>query len=117
MPMGRRRDVDDVDVLSFQHFSEIFVALHIGAGPGERGLEMTAIDIADGEEFAGGVDRFHMAHAHAAGADDGAGEDFAGRGEALSTEHMPGNDADGGEGGDGGLEEVTPGEELLFVHG
>ena len=74
MPVGRRWNVDRVDVLPFQHFTPIGIRRHLSAGLPFRVLQMVLIDVADGERL--GVFR-HMAHAHAARSDDRAGDHVA----------------------------------------
>ena len=50
---------------------------------------MLFIHVANREQFAGGIDGLDVAHAHAAGADDGAREDFTGRSETRAAQNVP----------------------------
>ena len=74
MPVGRRRNMDCIDVLPFQHFTPIGIRRYLSARLALRVLQMVLIDVADGQRL--GVFR-HMAHAHAARTDDCAGDHVA----------------------------------------
>ncbi len=116
VPVGRGGDMDDINVLAGEHFAEIAVTFAIGPAFLHRGIEVVLVDIAHGEELAGGVDAFDVAQAHAAGADDGAGEHLAG-GDVAGTPQQPaGDDVEGGKGGEGCFEEVSPGETMSLIH-
>ena len=77
---------------------------------------MLLVDIADREEFAGFVQRGHVAHAHSARSDDRSGEDLTGRGEAIAAEDVAGENRQGSETGDRSFEEVASGEGMFFIH-
>src|SRR5262249_39475711 len=116
VPMRRGGDVDDVDVFSCEHFAEILVAFHLGTGSLDRVLQMLFVHVTNGEELAGSIDGFDMAHAHAADADDGAGQNFAGGRLAGASEDVTRHDREGGQRRDGGLEEGATSEAMTFVH-
>ena len=73
MPVRRGGHMDDVDVLAGEDFAEIFVTFAIRAAGLHRLGEVVGVYVADGQQFAGGVDGVDMSHAHAAGTNDGAG--------------------------------------------
>jgi hypothetical protein len=106
VPVGRRGDVDDVDVVAVQHFAEIVVALHFGRTAGEGIRQMEAVNIADGQEPRAGVGE--VALPHAAHADNRLGELFARRRNARPAERLSRHDAEKADGG-GSLEEIAAG--------
>ncbi len=92
VPVWRGRDMHDVDVFAGKNFAEILVTFHVRAGRFDRSLEMLFIDVANREKFAGSIDGFDVAHAHATSADDSAREDFTGRSESRAAQNVPRDD-------------------------
>ena len=89
-------------------------------GAGElflRLLHSRLVHVAHGHQLASGVDRFHVAHAHASGADHGARENLAWGRVARTAEDMARDDGDRRHGGDGGLEEGASVDDVSRVHG
>ena len=116
VPVRRGGHVDDVDVLAGQHLAEVFVAFAIGAAGLHRLRQMVGIHVAHRQQLAGGVDRIHMPHAHAAGADHGAGKDFTRGRMAGAAENMSWNNGHGGHRGDGVAEEAPACQWVVGVH-
>ena len=107
VPVWRGRDMHDVDVFAGKNFAEILVTFHVVATRFDRGLEMLFIDVANREQFAGGVDGFDVAHSHATGADDRARQDFTGRSESCTAQNVPRDDGQGGQRPDGCFQEIA----------
>ena len=93
-------DVDDVNILAGDDFAEIPVALDIlVAGFSDRGdgvIQVFLIDVTNGEQLASLVELRDVAHAHAAGANDGPGEHIAGGGITRPAEHMARHNGESG---------------------
>ena len=112
VPMRRRDDVDDVDVLAVDHFTEIEIRLAVvprvfGA---LRGCFAAGFaDVADGDQFGLRVVEHisDMAVAHAADADDGVVDLVVGARAAVRGEHMVRDDGEARSGGDAGLDELS----------
>ena len=75
MPVGRRRDVDDVDVGPGQDLAEIAVSVDAGTADLQGPGQVLAVDIANGPEDRAGI--AEMDPSHAADADDGLGQGVA----------------------------------------
>jgi hypothetical protein len=115
VPVGRRDDMDDVDVIPLENFPEIPVSGDTWARDFEGGPKMPFIDVADGEQPGTGISE--MPPAHAADSDNRLGEFIARRSKALASQHVPREDSEtgrsGGSGRDASLEEFPPGDGFI----
>ena len=79
MPVRRRGNVHNVDVVALENFAKILVALDALAAHFERPLEVIGVYVAHGHETRSGVGQVPLPHS--ADSDNGLGQFFAGRGE------------------------------------
>jgi hypothetical protein len=111
VPMWRRGDGDQVNILALQHAAEVGVSgLVVGA--------VEPADVATGQ--LDGVQALHLvvgAGAASAAADEGAAEGFAGGRLASAAQDVPGHEGERRAGGEGAFEEMTSGEAVNRFHG
>ena len=113
--MGRRGDVDDVDVGPGQDLAEVRVPVDAGAGDLQGRGQVAAVDVADGAQ-----DRAFVAEvspAHPADADDGLGQGVARSEITGAAEHAAGDDGQRGRGGGAGPDELAAGKAAGMGHG
>ena len=85
--------MDDIDVLTLQHFAEILVGLDVGAARFLGRLEVVFVYVTNSQKLCLRVDALEVSAPHATHTDNGLGDDLAGRRLALA-DNVPGDDTD-----------------------
>ena len=112
VPMRRRDDVDDVDLLAVDHFTEVKICFAVVAGlSGAGGLRFAAgfADIADGDKPGLRIveNVADMAAAHAADADDGVVDLVIGAAAARPRKNAARNDGEARAGCGAGRQKIS----------
>lgn len=109
--MRRRDDVDDIDIGPVQDFAKILIALDAGTGDFQGHVEMSIVDIADGQQPRARI--LEVPTAHASDADDGFRQLVTRGCYTLSAKDMAWNDRQPGRGDDGGFDKIAAGDGSL----